>query len=63
MMYKIRYCQEDGSGTAEMAVEASSPTEALVKFHHIRGEQQRDRGPHETITSVRADDERHHMPW
>jgi len=32
MTYRIRYRKPDTHGEAEMVVEASSPTEAMIKF-------------------------------
>ena len=38
MVFRIRYQGEDEGGEKEAVVEASNPTEALVKFCHTHNE-------------------------
>ena len=57
MLYRIRYHDRAAAGDGEMAVEANSPNEALVKFRHIRAVPSRCAPANERVTSVFADDE------
>ncbi len=52
MVYRIRYRETPGSREAETTVEATSPTEAIVKFRHVRGEPRSDAMRWEAVTSV-----------
>ena len=56
MVYRIRYRQANGPDDAEVVVEANSPTEAMVKFHHAR-DGALSQSPCEVVTSVRAEDD------
>jgi len=51
MVYRIRY-RMGNARAAEAVVEASSPTEAVVKFRHAHGAGR----PGEQITSVSSDE-------
>ncbi len=55
MLYRIRYRKPGKTGDAEMAVEAGSPNEAMVKFQCTCdcGTSGRDEGK---VTSVRAEE-------
>ncbi|MFW6133490.1 MAG: hypothetical protein ACOC8F_06295 [Planctomycetota bacterium] len=41
--YRIRFRPAGGGAEREVVVDANSPTEALVKFRHIRGEGEQPR--------------------
>ncbi len=56
MVFRIRYRKPDGPDHAEVVVEANSPTEAMVKFHHAR-DSALSQSPCEVVTSVRAEDD------
>ena len=54
-MYRIRYREDDRfDAPDEVVVEANSPTEAMVKFHHAcRGDKHAATRPHrERIVSI-----------
>ena len=55
MVYRIRYREEDDDGEAEAIVEASNPTEALVKFRHTYTGNVDTARLHHRITSISAD--------
>jgi len=55
MVYRIRYKHPEAAAEAEMLVEANSPTEALVKFRHLRDDQTSPPPPAERITSIYAE--------
>jgi len=56
MTYRIRFRPEEGDQEAEAVVEANSPTEAMVKFHHAQDRSSRKQtAMEERITSVRPE--------
>ena len=55
MVYRIRYRGDDADNDREMTVEASSPTEAMVKFQHAWGGPATGRRG-DIVTSVRAEE-------
>ena len=54
MVYRIRYGQ-GGAESGEAVVEANSPTEALVKFRHLRNWSARPGRAGGSITSISAE--------
>ena len=63
MIYRIRYRRPDATDDREFVVEASSPTEAMVKFNHTHdgaGELSRCA---RVVTSVRAEDTGEEIAW
>ena len=56
MVYRIRYRTGDAPDGAEVVVEANSPTEAMVKFHHAH-DSGWSRSPGGVDTSVRPEDD------
>jgi len=56
MVYRIRYRKPDGPADAEAVVEANSPTEAMVKFHHGCDNALSQSGG-SVVTSVRAEED------
>ncbi len=55
MVYRIRY-RDRTARESEMAVEANSPNEAVVKFRHIRGGTSIGTQCRESVTSVSAEE-------
>ncbi len=55
MVYRIRYRTGD-AGEAEIAVEANSPNEALVKFRHTQRVDQTPGDMGDSVTSVCAEE-------
>ena len=55
MLYRIRYHSDEGSGEAEVAIEANTPTEAIVKFRHLQGGSGSCKGGCANVTSVSPD--------
>lgn len=56
MEYRIRYRGGDTSDEAEFVVEANSPTEALVKFHHTHPDGEKISRAQANVTSISATD-------
>ena len=52
MLYRVRYCPAGTSQQAELSVEANSPTEALVKFRHLREDKMSLRGRSDEVRGV-----------
>jgi len=52
--YRIRYSQ-DGGTQDETTVEASNPSEAIVKFHHTVANPGKSGATRERVVSVSAD--------
>ena len=52
--YRIRYSQ-DGGGQNEAVIEATSPSEAIVKFHHTLAHPNRPGVLRDRVVSVSAD--------
>ena len=52
MLYRIRYNTDGSPNGAEVAVEANSPNEAIVKFRYMCSGQHRFRGCDDNVTSV-----------
>ncbi|MCK4276778.1 MAG: hypothetical protein KAX78_09710 [Phycisphaerae bacterium] len=55
MLYRIRYDSDEGSGEAEVAIEANTPTEAIVKFRHMHSGSGGCKGGCANVTSVSPD--------
>ena len=55
MVYRIRYCEAFRPATAEMTVEANSPSEAMVKFQHTRPRDDQRDIDRPRVTSVAAE--------
>jgi len=62
MVYRIRYRRPDAADDAEAAVEANTPTEAIVKFRCAYGQDDDGAEPLE-VQSVQPDDESEAAPW
>ena len=56
MVFKIRYRRQNDGQESEIAIEANSPTEALVKFRHTWGQAQGAAASSESVSSVPPDD-------
>ena len=52
MVFRIRYRHQSDGRENEVEIEATSPTEALVKFRHLRDERPDVQRPHERVTSI-----------
>ncbi len=63
MVYHIRYCRSGAPEGGEITVEASSPTEALVKFRHVLQDLKDGRNAEGMVTSIRADDNNQPIAW
>lgn len=55
MVYRIRYCDSNSPGGAEVVVEAATPTEALVKFCHTHPSSPDPATAQQMVTSISAE--------
>lgn len=62
MVYRIRYCDSNSPGGAEVVVEAATPTEAIVKFCHTHPSSPDPATAHQMVTSISAEPAEHPYP-
>jgi hypothetical protein len=63
MVFKIRYRRQLDGHESEVAIEANSPTEALVKFRHTWGHGQGAAESSESVSSVPDETDGDPAPW
>lgn len=63
MVFKIRYRRQCDGQESEVAIEANSPTEALVKFRHTCGHADGAAASTESVSSVPDDPEGEQECW
>jgi len=63
MLYRIRYGSPGQGGDAEIAIEANSPTEAIVKFRHMRSGRAKPGQQQDDVMSVSVDPLDEQFAW
>jgi len=63
MVYRIRIRDLGSASESEVVVEASNPTEAIVKCRHLHGVPESKRASCKTVTSIAAALQESHGTW
>jgi len=63
MVYRIRIRDLDSASESEVVVEASNPTEAIVKCRHLHGVPESQRGSCKTVASITATAQESDQTW
>ena len=63
MVFRIRYRHRSDGREREAVIEANTPTEAMVKFHHAHPQIHSPASALDNITSVSSETDGEHGQW